>query len=152
MSIENVYLQSFQNYDKILNLSNHNILNKIETTGPTSGWYTHINEALCYLLFDKIQIFFSFGERVYKIDESIVAKLLKSESENVFELYKKEDLLISFTYPKTPEYLEGNIFGFVEDEDFDWGLFLVNIINSRARQEIIFEEINNSKIKGGKSD
>lgn len=139
-------MQSFQKHNEILELSNFNILKRSETSMSTSGWYMYIEKSLSYLLFDEGKVFFSFEKDVFEIDESSIAKLSGTKNENIFELYRKSDLLFKFTYPITSENLTDDILGFTEDEDFNWGLFLMNIINSPSRREIIFEEINRKKI------
>lgn len=146
MDIENTYLQSFQKHDEVLKLSNFDTLKRSETSITTSGWYMYIEKTLSYLLFDESKVFLSFGGNMFEIDESSVAKLSETESGNIFELYQESNLLLRFAYPKPSENLEDDIFGFTEDEDFNWGLFLRNIINSVSRREIIFEEINKKKV------
>jgi len=146
MDIEKHYLQSYQKHDEVLSLSNLDILKRNEISMPTIGWYIYIERTLSYLLFDEGKVFLSFGEDIFEIDESSVAKLSEVGSENIFELYRESDLQLRFTYRRTSENLEDDIFGFTEDEDFNWGLFLKNIISSPSRREIIFEEINKKKV------
>ncbi len=46
---------------------------------------------------------------------------------------------MNFVYNSNKELIfpEYDLTPFVEEEDFDWGLFLKNIVNDKARQKII---------------
>ena len=57
----------------------------------------------------------------------------RRKNQKNFELHQNGDLIFSFAYPGPVVNLADDILGFTEGEDFDWDLFLMNIINSPSK-------------------
>jgi len=142
MKIENVYLQSFEKNAEVLDIPNFTTLRKEDDSIRTNGWYMYVAGILSYILFDKTDVFLVFDKSIFKIDKESKAKYVEAEVENIFELYQGDKLVLTMPCPKIEGDFEEDVLGFNEKEDFDWGLFLKNIINSRIRQKNIFERID----------
>lgn len=133
----NKYLQSFQKHLLILNLADKKVEEKNTVSIITFGWYYYVEKVLTYLLFEENRVIFCYDSLEFEIDENFEARCIKTEEDFIFELYKKNNLILNFFYKS--EYVLDDMFGFIEEEDFNWGLFLSNVINSIERRELIFQ-------------
>lgn len=79
----------------------------------------------------------------YFIGESCFSKIEISgiNTEKVFYLYDGTSMITKFIYPVEPSYNQLSPFEYLDDDEFDWGLFLLNIINNPLRK---IEFINNN--------
>ena len=140
--MEKIYLQSFDNYNELLDLFNYQIIQRGENKSQTKGWYKYIQNKLCYIYFKREEILLSFDNNIVTIKSDFLAQNYVINNCYFFELKANENLVLNFSYTVNGNrYLNDDIGGFIEDEDFDWGLFLVNLINNKKRQRVIVENM-----------
>ncbi|MEO7311693.1 MAG: hypothetical protein ABIX01_14915 [Chitinophagaceae bacterium] len=141
MKTTNFFLQSYKKNNEVLDLSSGQILQKTTSNICTNGWYNLVGEKLSYILFDKRLVSLCVGETICIIDAGSSASLIHSANESIFQLYQDGELQIMFSYKRNSENMLESSFGFSEDEDFDWGKFLVGVINSPERIKLIADYI-----------
>ncbi|NDV68509.1 hypothetical protein [Dysgonomonas sp. 25] len=110
-----------------------------------AGWFCELENAFSSLYLKDDALHFSFNETNIIIDSDVTVKLstptlINSTSslalyEKQFMLYEREKLLLSFKYT-IDEFYQITM---EEEEDFDWGLFVSNIINVPKRKKQILE-------------
>jgi hypothetical protein len=145
MSIEK-YLQSFQKHNNVLRLSDLQVFSREEILNlRTEGWYMYINNLLSYLFFSETKVILWYDYLAIEITPKSHVELKCDGKLCLFELFNNGQAELNFQYQKTGEIFEDETFGFAEDEDFNWGLFLKNIINNHERQAIIKEIIFKSR-------
>ena len=98
-------------------------------------------------MFDSKSIFIYHEGNKIELDENAYVKLISKKGNLFAEIYSGKSLILRFQYYKTGENFDNDVSSFVEEEDFDWGLFLRNILNNPIRKKNIFDNINNVKSK-----
>lgn len=106
----------------------------------TNGWYKFIDDGVFtaltqeekrwYLLYDgkKIKITGRHSSRIKKLD---------NRDNYIFQLLEHESMIVEFIYRFDESILyENDTTGFIEREDFDWGLFIQNRINQLDIEDI----------------
>ena len=132
-----VILQSFDDFNKCLELNSSKEIIK-ENTIKTVGWYHIIDDLISCLFHLDGKFYIRYSTNQFIINKKSFAKVTKSaESLHIFEYYNNNSLLITFKYLSEPLDYDSNLFGLVENEDNNWGLFLANIINNNQRMDNI---------------
>jgi hypothetical protein len=141
--MDNLYLQSFDNANECMEL-NKLILTKKTVGIRTAGWYKHLEGKLSALYVRSGFFFVRYDTVDVSINNDMTARVIGNGIKWKFSLVKGDNLIIEFDYPISydninPEY---DFTPFVEDEDFNWGLFLSNIINNKSRMDNIIAQIS----------
>jgi hypothetical protein len=136
--MEIIYLQAFDKAVKAIKLDTLEVISK-EGEVRTAGWYQYLQDKLTALYFQEDDFFFRYDNLCVKVEEGITAKSEKENGQYQFSLYRKDQLILGFKYSVSDYFFESEVdlTPFVEAEDFNWGLFLCNIINSRSRMDNI---------------
>jgi hypothetical protein len=101
------------------------------------GWYKLIEEIVSALFVDELKLFMLWDNLKYHITDTCVVKLnvLEHGKTKRFLLYDSNNLIFDFIYELKDNYASSTSFDYLDDEDFDWGLFVSNIINNQKRKE-----------------
>jgi len=139
-----IYLQSFEEFDTVLELNSitqkHLIIKRKEidtTCGFFSDYNTNVVGILCFknaiwLYYNNLMNKYNDNMKIEYIRNNNLARLSISDSQNEFIIrYLVDSPLSTLTYSE-------------EDEDSDFGLWLSNILNSKERRLIFL--INNSTL------
>lgn len=135
-----VYLQSFDSAKEYISLSTGIKYLKSKDV-KTKGWFKYIDNVLSALFFENNDFFILYNDIKVQINDNIRASILRGNDKYIFQLFdgNNDDLLLQFYYSFDEQLfsLSSVTSSFVEEEDFNWGLFLVNIINDENRRSRI---------------
>lgn len=136
--MDEVFLQCFDDFSLKLNLNNRKIVKDFLSI-TTTGWYSVVQNKISALCLTKTDDYLLFGDVKIVIKENFNARWVVVKDQNVFELFEDSTLILSFSYflVNGNDLDRSNLFGFVEQEDFNWGGFLSNLINDRERRNLI---------------
>jgi hypothetical protein len=144
--MESIYVQAFDNASEYLKLDTLRAPSKDEKVRIT-GWFQYVGNKLSALYFKNDTFFVQYDNQCLKIEEGTVAKITKNNDEYEFSLYQKDHLALTFTYIVSNQAVDPNfdLTPFVEEEDFNWGVFMFNIINNKSRMLNIIEHYKEKK-------
>jgi hypothetical protein len=137
------YLKNFNSATSFLELESKKMVFEDAKT-DSKGWF-HIEKGKLSAIYAKNNsAFLMVEDNVYPIHYNTTVKLKRMDNSTTatFELWNDYEKVVYFDYTKDEKYNINSPFEYLDDEDFDWGLFLYNIINSKERLEIFIE--NNS--------
>lgn len=87
-------------------------------------------------------LFFQFDHKTIKITESINVELNEiDEKISMFKIIVSKGVKYELPYEVDKELFGIEPFDYIEEEEFDWGLFLANIINDKKRKELIISSL-----------
>lgn len=143
-------LQSQDRFDEIavLNLSTGetNFVSKSKhpelASQPTSGWYSVVDNVMCRLYRKEGVLFLGVGKQTFKLLDDVGSRLIRGQDSSTFQLISNGDLLFSFKYnlPKLDVPLKNDPTPFIEEEDFDFLLFVDNVLKDKARRQRIYDQ------------
>lgn len=152
LSLENKFinmrhlLQSFENSSYFMDIESMEIIHSNQPL-PSIGWYNRINkEICCFYLIDNVFVL-KYKDKEVFLDYFTKAILLKNDYSYKLIVLNKEnvDLEVEYLFNKSQYIFELDTSAFVEEEDFNWGLFINNIINNKERQDRL-KQIIESKL------
>lgn len=108
----------------------------------TSGWYSIVDNVMCCLYRSERRLFLGVGKQTFELPDDVSSRLIREQGGNTFQLTSNGTLLFSFEYrsPKLDIPLENDPTPFVEDEDFDFLLFVHNVLKDKSRRERIYNQ------------
>lgn len=136
-------LKSFENANEYLILEN--MERTIRPVGQKSvGWYKIVGGHPRTLVVQDSKLFLTYKDKKVSIDANTMSKTSEiGENLSSFELIKTGNTQISFTYEHDKSLISVEPFDYIDAEDFDWGLFLSNIINNKSRKAALIERLSN---------
>lgn len=119
---------------------------------PTAGYYSHFGDDLVALYADDGTVWLRIGDEEIRADavnadwspeHSIRRLRLVHDGEVVREVSYRLPMTNSSRRSTSGEAQDGVVdtTAFVEAEDFDFGLFIANVLNDPERQRVLVEEI-----------
>lgn len=135
-------LQSFDDYNQFLNLDTEVVLS-IDSDCDSIGWYKIIDGKVSAIYVKEGNLFLRFGGENISLDDNKHSRTETMDaSSKIFELIdENQNVILRFRYIADTEMSGVAPFDYIDQEDFDWGLFLLNIINNKERK-INFIEVN----------
>lgn len=136
-------LQSFDSAKEFLDTET--LLVKIsEDKAVTSGWYKIVNGKICAFYVKNSNLILKYGENDFLISGLSKAKsILIKDCIYTFQLFHQSRIVCEFLYESDKSLFNIAPFDYLDEEDFDWGLFLSNIINDTERKERVLQKKNN---------
>lgn len=111
---------------------------KYDSLQSSKGLYKIVdNNTFTAIYVEDSKLFFIYDSNTSIITDDYQVVLSKTNKKywKKAEFYKADSLILEFTYEWQESYVDIPPFSFIEDEDFDWGLFLSNIINDKKRKD-----------------
>ena len=137
-------LQSFDSATKFLDLNT--LIVKNEGNPVTIGWYKIVNGMICAFYVRNNNLMLKYGENDFLISSSSKAKsILINDNFYAFRLFEESKVIFEFLYEANKSLFNLEPFDYLDEEDFDWGLFLSNIINDPERKERILLQMGGKK-------
>ncbi len=113
---------------------------KIHVNDVTWGSYLLVGEKLVVIFFEGERLMMTVATHLFHITENTSAKIDEVDtSKKLFKLFENENLLVEFEYTLHDPHYKIPPFEYLDEEQYDWGLFISNIINNHARQSLIIE-------------
>ncbi|RFZ84318.1 hypothetical protein DYU05_01445 [Mucilaginibacter terrenus] len=134
-------IRSFDFVNEYLDFENISQLG-FNTSKIRWGIFKKTIDATIILLVESEKFYFIHSGKIYEINYHITASITIVNSSNcAFSLFYDDLLISTFTYQVDKLLYNISPFEYLDEEDFDWGLFLVNVINDPERQQRIIENI-----------
>lgn len=127
-------LKNFDLFKEYYNIDNKQFCS-FENLQKTVGIYKIIKSIMTGLLVEDGILYFLFGEEKFVLTKfhSVLLEV-KSNVENRFSLISGNDLFVSFLYLIPSTKLNVSPFEYIDEDDFNWGIFIANIVNDKERQ------------------
>ena len=109
----------------------------LEVPPKSIGLYKIIEYIFSAIFVVNYKLFFVYNTDEYEITNNYHLKISRTNKkyQKNAELYEDDTLMLEFIYEWEKSYSEYPEFGMTDDQDFDWGLFLSNIINNKEGKE-----------------
>ena len=143
-------LQSNDRFDEIAQFDpvtgNYRLLSKKANrelvTGPISGGYSLVGQALLALYRKNEDLFVWIDNREFLVSDTVSSALIEEGDQKIFRLLDNERPIATFKYsPPVSEIPRGlDPTPFVEEEDFDFGLFLHNVLTEPGRRKRVYRD------------
>ena len=108
----------------------------------TSGGYSIVNGVMCSLYKVGGGLYLRVGEQALEITDEVEARLDRSPKKHTFQLLRDGKLLLEFIYspPKSDIPLADDPTPFIEEEDFDFLLFVTNVLKDKSRRQRVYNQ------------
>ncbi|MEM1319093.1 MAG: hypothetical protein AAGG75_02490 [Bacteroidota bacterium] len=130
-------LRSFDRRNLFLDLDAFDIVEGADSNSEI-GWFKFIGSVLTGIYHFNNELLFLYDKASIPLDALTSAKVFPVEGDTYnFTLSIESTIVLDFLYEFNQEILceAYDTTGFLEREDFDWGLFLSHIVNDKARQK-----------------
>jgi hypothetical protein len=109
---------------------------------PVSGRYSIVDGEMCALYRLDNKLCLRVGEQTFEITDAVEARLNRQPDIHIFQLLSNGNLLLEFTYsaPTLDVPLTDDPTPFVEEEDFDFPLFVNNVLHDTGRRQRIYNQ------------
>lgn len=106
-----------------------------------SGGYSIVNGMIVCLYRVDNALYFRLGEEEFKIADDATSILVHENGYRLFQLVQNGNLLVNFRY-RSPVYEVSNIdpTPFIDEEDFDFFLFVHNVLNQGDRRHRVYNQ------------
>lgn len=133
-----MFLSDFNSIHHVLDLENFSVVPNVPRR-QTGGSYCICDGVFTALYFQDRRLILQVTDRKMLIEPGLIAKIekLDNSTERRFLLFSDKDVLVSFDYCAEEAFNDLSPWEWLPDEEFDWGLWLVNIINNPERQKIM---------------
>lgn len=102
----------------------------------TDGFYSILSNTFCALFRAGNQLYVRIGDKKVELAGDVEISVSGPAETRVLSL-KANGTGLSHTYSLSSASIDGDVTPFVEDEDFDFGVFLSNIARNPERQAIL---------------
>jgi hypothetical protein len=146
----NMILESKDEFDQLAELDpitgSYRLLSRrlhpeLKTT-PPSGGYSIVNDTMLALYRKDGVLYFRAGELEFKLTDDVSSKLTREGNNRVFQLHQDRNLLVDLRYslpePDIPLTIDPS--PFIEEEDFDFFLFVHNVLTQTDRRLRVYSQ------------
>lgn len=144
-----ILLKDFNRYNRYVELGSKEEYIDSSLSSSMVGWFyesdcifsaLYIEDSILYFLFDKYKTPIHSNQKIKLSKHQLINDAPLKLYQREFKLYEirnlvRETLVLSFNY-NVEEFHQITM---EEEEDFDWGLFIANIFNSKNRQKSIID-------------
>lgn len=102
----------------------------------TDGYYSILSNAFCAVFRSENQLYVRIGDKTVELTGDVEISVHGPPENRVISL-KAGGTRVSHSYALSSASIDGDVTPFVEDEDFDFGVFLANIASNPERQAIL---------------
>lgn len=147
-------LQSQEKFDEIAELdpntgkvsffSKQKNPRKYSNMSQMRGWYSQLNGHLLLLYTHDGKLFLRVDEDLFELNEDTKVSLERGSSQNVLTILRYDALTYRLEYKPPvidPPLEEDFISTGVEEEDFDFCLFVHNVVNNPARRALVLQAV-----------
>lgn len=136
-----VWLQSNERFNDLVELDDKSGKWRATTRSEVvpariDGFYSILSNAFCALFRSGNHLYVRIGNQTVKLAGDVEISVTGPPEHRVLSL-KANETRVSHTYALSSVSIDGDVTPFVEDEDFDFGVFLANIASNPERQAIL---------------
>lgn len=143
-------LQSKDDFDQLAELDpstgTYRLVSRKEhpelTTIPPAGAYSVVNDTMLSLYRVDGLLYLRVGDQEFELTYDVTSTLTREDNNRVFRLDRDGDSLIVFRYP-TSVYevpLSTDPTAFIEEEDFDFLLFVHKVLTETGRRNRVYSQ------------
>lgn len=112
------------------------------TTRPPAGGYSMVDGTMLCLYRIEGVLYLRVGDREFKLTDDVTSTLTREDKNGVFRLVQGSNVLFVFKYllPVHEVSLSLDPTPFIEEEDFDFLLFVHNVLTETGRRHGIYCE------------
>lgn len=136
--MEKILFQSFDEINQIYDLDKKSSY-VIDVTPKTCGWYKVIEDKVSAIYAFKGQIHLIYNKIQISLNQTMNSKIKNKNGIQIFTLKNNNLPILTFEYSSENSLKGVEPFDYIDDEDYDWGLFLSNIINNVNRQHLFIK-------------
>ncbi len=109
----------------------------------SNGVYVKIDDVFVAFYRVGLRLFFSVDEQVLPLDEGVTCSLKQERQMKTLSFFRSNKLIFSWTYvdPLPENWFENDPTPMVEQEDFDLGLLVRNVLSDQGRMKRIFQMV-----------
>lgn len=135
-------LKSFDAYNLYFDVDSKSIIESVSVV-RYFGWYKVVNDLLTGLLVKSRKLYFLYGTSEILVSDQFHSEIKHNdESNSTLELYEGSELICKLTY-QTDNFLHGIApFEYIDEEDFDWGLYISNTINNPETRSNLIDNLS----------
>ncbi|MDN5205232.1 hypothetical protein QQ008_27865 [Fulvivirgaceae bacterium BMA10] len=139
-------LRSYTDYNVFakVDLKNHTLRSIDYDNLEEKGLYAYLGDNLVFFYRLNDNLYLSIDYDNILIDDRVEILLLKKkESQYVLSVKILDQILynIEYSFIKEKYFFEDDTTGFIEEEDFNFGLFLRNVVMNNERKRLIFPTV-----------
>ncbi|MBN1254275.1 MAG: hypothetical protein JXA50_03285 [Deltaproteobacteria bacterium] len=141
-----IFLQNNNNFDEIAEYDTEtgnyylHLKSTLKSKQPikTNGFYAFLSDMFFALYVDKGELKLRFTKSIIILSDNIKIEISgKPESRNL-QIIEDRNILFEHKYSiDIPNNFQDDPTPFVEDEDFDFGLFIANISKDKIRKKVL---------------
>lgn len=128
-----ILLKSFDKATDYLDVTTKKIVSDIDGR-KTVGWFKLLNGSISSLYVNKKQLIYQFDDQMIELTNHVSSVEKLDGDKKKFSLFYGNNLVHDFEYTFSDELLNVTPFEYIEIEDFDWGVFLSEVINNDNRK------------------
>lgn len=132
-------MTTLRNFDDANMFINLELKRNIQDSSISScnGLYKLINNELSALFVSDYKLYFILGDEIKPVDDTFNVKIVNGSNgtKKLVKIFNDEVLVFQFSYaPPSTELLNIAPFEYIDEEDFNWGMFIENVINNKNRK------------------
>ena len=110
-----------------------------------SGWFRKEGENLTAIYVEEGSLILLINDTKYEVGDQtyVEVKTTSSAAYAIFELLENHKKVAEVRYKVGERYNIQPPFEYLDDEDFDWGVFIAGIVNDKLRKRNFIEEMMN---------
>jgi hypothetical protein len=139
-------IQRFDRFDRLADFDPNTgayseFIRPADLIAKSTGQYGLIGDYMLILYRLGESLFIRVSDTVLELDERVSIRVERSLSHNTIAICRNDTILFQWNYQAGQQEvpIEDDPSAFVEEEDFDFALFLANISNDDARQLRLFK-------------
>ena len=137
-----ILLRNFYSANKVYDLTNKLLLTSTLNT-KINGWYIENNDMFSAIYTIEYDLFLFVNEKEINItSDSYFAELVRLKDKENLKLYYDNVKEVEFIYDISESYSNVSPFEYIDDDDNNWGLFLIKIINDKNRKNNFIINLN----------
>jgi hypothetical protein len=135
-------LKNFDSINLVLNIES-NLISQDQTFLNINGWYKIIKNSISGIFAQNNNLYFWWnGKDILITDEFKIEIESVNHNEKSLKMFKSDELLIQFNYTIQEQNLTFSPFEYIDESDFDWGVFLQKIVNNKkAKEEFVLNNM-----------
>ena len=141
-------LQSKDDFDKLVDLNPetgaYRFQSRKEHPDISSSWssgaFSILNDTVFMLFRNNGLLYFHAGDRTIELADDVTSSLTNENNNRVFQLLKngKPEICLKYLPPVHDIPLSADPTPFIEEEDFDFLLFVHNVLKKASRRNTIY--------------
>lgn len=134
-------VRNFEAFNQYYDIDSNSFITSISVM-DIIGWYKTVDKFVSILFVKNNKLNISLGDVNHQVNDNTQAKIEDlSDKMKRFMLLESNKVILFFDYDFQSNYSATSPFEYIDDEDFDWGLYLSNIVNNKNKRNNIILQL-----------